>query len=70
MVCSGYFIFVGVNEVGKAIPVPPLHPVTEDDKLTAMEAEQRKELRAKMQECKCNSQLTLPRSAWMPAWLQ
>jgi acyl-CoA hydrolase len=29
---TGFFIFVGVDERGRPIPVPPVEPVTEDEK--------------------------------------
>lgn len=29
---TGYFIFVGVDDDGKPIPVPPIEPVTDDEK--------------------------------------
>ena len=46
-VASAYLVFVAIDERGRAIPVPPLLPETDDEKRRMAAARARRELRAK-----------------------
>ena len=42
---TGYFTFVGVDNHGRPVPVPPIEPQTDDEKRRYVKAEQRREHR-------------------------
>jgi acyl-CoA hydrolase len=46
--CSAYLTFVAVNAEGKAIPIPPVVPESEDEKRRFREAGERREARLEM----------------------
>lgn len=47
---SCFFTMVAVDENGKSCPVPPLEPVTADEKRRCVQAQQRRQIRRELQE--------------------